>query len=295
MNKLIGIIFSFLLLINISCNKAQDKLKQTINLKTMNEQPIYTLKVTSGNPYESYINNMVLEKDYLTGSSDSELIINDLILKSGKQKLQIVLLPNDGNKTVDKLGIDYLTLSIYRYNNGYTSYVERKSTLIYEFKLDDPHVEMPIITKEWIFNIDVPYKLKNWEHSIDLRKEDEDKLLKEVVDYYNHLANIINKGDKNSFLTIMKVRDSEVFKSLYNDAELIKEDEQYIDNRLSKSIGNIQPIKNYNIVFYGNGKIVTLEDKKGETPLFAEDKNNIYSYQIYLHRPYPNAPLEVIR
>lgn len=75
MNKTISIIFAFLLLINISCSKAQDKLKPIINSKTMNEQPIYTLKVTSSNPYESYINNMVLEKDYLTGSSDSELMI----------------------------------------------------------------------------------------------------------------------------------------------------------------------------------------------------------------------------
>lgn len=294
MNKIVYISF-FFLLFHISCNKAQDTLNKITNLETMNQQPIYTLKITSGNPYETYINNMILEKDYLPGSTDNELIINDLILKSGKQKLRIVLFPNKGNKIVDKLGIDYLKLGIYKYNEGYQSYVERKSTLVCEFKLDKQQGEMPIIVKEWIFDAKVPYSLKNWENGVDLSKEDKDILTKEVVNYYNDLGKIINKGDKRSFLNIMEERDSEVFKSLYNDAILIKDDEEYMNNRLSKSIGSVQPIKNYRLMFYGNGKIVTLENEKGETPLFGEDKDNVYSYQIYLYRPALGKPLEVIR
>lgn len=61
----------------------------------------------------------------------------------------------------------------------------------------------------------------------------------------------------------------------------------------------ILALEKYKMIFYGNGKVVSLvridDEFRGESAIIGETEDNYNFYPIYLHRPKVGAPLEVIR
>ena len=61
----------------------------------------------------------------------------------------------------------------------------------------------------------------------------------------------------------------------------------------------ILPFTNCEIRFYGNGKLVRLEDNNGESCLKSEiienGKSVIYTYPLFYHKPKNSSELEIIR
>ncbi len=258
----------------------------------MEKTPVYTIKISAANPYEVLVNDMPFEKDYNNGSSTVELPINDLILRSGKQIIKIKILPNSGGNTVDQSGLNYFNLKVLQYTS--VSSIGSNGKLIKEITLKDQK-ELPIVTIEKIVNLEVPYNVQGWSKSQDLAKEDKTVLKNEVLSKYQELKNVLNKGDLKSFLSENKIRDKEVHSAFYNDKEMKNEDEDYMKNRVKKSANHMAEIKDFQMKFYGNGKVVSLERNDGNSALFADDSNNLFYYAILLHRPKPGSPLEIIR
>ncbi|MDW8850046.1 hypothetical protein SD960_08085 [Flavobacterium sp. MMLR14_040] len=298
MNKLILIgILAFNVL---SCqNKEKNNIRHTIKKNdTMNEQPIYTLRISTANPHEIYVNNMPLERDYSSGSSTVELHINNFILKSGIQSIAIVLLPENGKVLVDKLGIDYFDVKIYKYPNGLLNMSPEDRILIKEFTLKE-FGESPLVSKEISFEAIVPYKVEGWSGSVDLSKENLDNLISETVKTYNDFGNLLKEKDYKVFFDKTRNRDKET------DIDLYLTSEQIDDNRIEtintfKKIVDVIPLEKYKMRFYGNGKIVALvridKDFNGESALQAVLKDeSTQIFELLLHRPKPGAPLQVIR
>ena len=286
-----------LLIFNIaSCQRKESNNIRYItkNNNIMNEQPIYTLAISVANPHEVYLNDMPLIKDYNRGSSNFEIPLNDFILKSGIQNLKIVLLPEEGKERVDKSGIDYVDVKIYRYSNGLSEMTAEKRTLIKVINLKE-FIEIPIVVKEVEFNAIVPYELKGWSESVDLSKENQEVLKNEVINKYEELRTILNNGNYDDFIKENKKRDIEVDNCFYSDLEAQNEDEEFLKDRISKSKNNMLEIKGYKMIFYGNKKLITLENRRGKRSLCGDNGKTIFTYFILLHRPSPNAPLEVIR
>ena len=157
----------------------------SLNKNKINEQPIYTIAISVANPHEVYLNDMPLIKDYSSGSSNVELHINNFILKSGVQMVKIVLLPEEGKTAVDKLGIDHIDIKIYRYPNGLSEMSPDKRTLVKAIDLKE-FKEIPIVVKEVTFEAKVPYVLKGCSESVDLSKENQEALKKEVLKTYEY-------------------------------------------------------------------------------------------------------------
>ncbi|KEY18994.1 hypothetical protein [Kaistella antarctica] len=155
--------------------------------------------------------------------------------------------------------------------------------------------EMPVVEKSEFVDIDIPYKVTGWLGSVDLSKENQTVLKNEVLLKYSELREIINKGEIKEFLNQNKARDREVYEGFYNDKEVIAEDKQYLEERISKSKNNMVQINDYHVKMYGNGKVIALEKNDGKSALYADDSENLYYYVILLHRPKPGTPLEVIR
>ena len=154
---------------------------------------------------------------------------------------------------------------------------------------------MPVVEKSEFVDIDIPYKVTGWSGSVDLSKENQTVLKNEVLLKYSELREIINKGEIKEFLNQNKARDREVYEGFYNDKEVIAEDKQYLEERISKSKNNMVQINDYHVKMYGNGKVIALEKNDGKSALYADDSENLYYYVILLHRPKPGTPLEVIR
>lgn len=287
-----------LLIFNIASCQKKENINNSRHLTkkdiTMNEQPIYTLAISVANPHEVYLNDMPLIKDYNKGSSNFEIPLNDYILKSGIQKIRIVLLPEEGKTIVDKSGIDYIDAKVYRYSKGLSEMNPEKRTLIKSINLKE-FKEIPIVVKEIEFDAIVPYELIGWSKSVDLSKENQEVLKKEVLKKYEELRGILNNGDYEGFLKENKKRDSEVDNCFYNDLEAQNEDEEFLKDRINKSKNNMLELKEYKLVFYGNKKLIALENKRGKSSLCGDNGKTIFTYFILLHRPTPNVPLEIIR
>jgi hypothetical protein len=299
-----NILLICLMLFNVvSCQtkKTEEKLitqqNNYKNNKEMNEQPIYTLAISVANPHEVYINDMPLIKDYNEGSSNFEIPLNNLISKSGIQTVKIVLLPDTGKSLVDKSGIDYVDIKIYRYISGLSNMSPEKRALVKEINLKE-FKELPIVAKEVEFNAIVPYELMGWSKSVDLSKENQETLRNEVVAKYEELRKIFETKDVNRWVKIARNRETELnmafFFSDFEITEERKEDSNYI-NQIKKML----TIENYKIITYGGGKIVKMEridgSLKGESVLQAVSEKTTRIYDVLLHRPTPNAPLEIIR
>ena len=259
------------------------------------ESPIYSLKVISGNPYETYVNNLVVEKDYDEGTTDHELLINEYILSSGDQKIGVTLLPNQGEEYIDKLSLEYFKLQIFIYEKGWLDYEKNNKKLVKELKIPATEKQLPLIKYEWKFLANVPYKNTGWINSVKLTNENQEKLNKEVLEFYEKQRTILDKGDYNQYLKILEKRDNEVFGSIYATEKIMKDDKEYMTNRILKSKGNMEVLKDFHMVFYAEGKVVTLELKNGKSPLYASNKTTLFRYRLLIHRPKKGEPLEVIR
>jgi hypothetical protein len=291
-----------LLIINIiSCQTKKEEKKVTYqnqqNNKKMNEQPIYTLAISVANPHEVYLNDMALIKDYNKGSSNFETPLNNFILKSGVQNLKIILLPEEGKTVVDKSGIDYVDVKIYRYSKGLSEMNPENRTLIETINLKE-FKEIPIVAKEVEFNASVPYELIGWSKSVDLSKENQEVLKKEVVTKYEELRKIFEIKDINKWVKMTNNREEELDTAFFF-SEFDITDERNEDANYIKSIKKMLPIENYKIITCGRGKIIKMEridsSLKGESVLQAVSEKTTRIYDIFLHRPLPNAPLEIIR
>ena len=288
----------FISLLIVSMSNCQDKkdIKNNHYEKqaAMKEKPIYTIKITSANPYEIYVNDMPLEKDHEVGSSNTETPFNDFILKSGIQQFKIRIFPNKGKTVVDKAGIDYIDVKIYKYSKGLSNMTPDNATVIKQIDLKDLQ-EQAVVEKQFTLTLSVPYNIKGWSDSVDLSKEDQNKLKTEVLATYNEIRSLINSGDIAGFTKKYKVRNAEVNASFLDNAEAIKEDDEWMKTRVSNSKGHMKPITNVMMKLNGNGKIVYIENEKQESPLISDDGKYEEVYNILLHRPKPGAPLEIIR
>jgi len=178
-----------------SCQNKQDKQNKMSSLNQSENNYIYTFKVSVANPYEIYLNDVPFDKSIEKSSINFELPINDLILKSGEQKIKIVL-HSENDKNIDKIGLEHFKLDVMRYKS--ISEVGQNGFLVKEVKFTNI-VSSPIVVKDDLVNIEIPYENIGWSLSSDLSNDNKEALKEEVLKKYNELKDVINKGDINSF------------------------------------------------------------------------------------------------
>ena len=169
-----------------NCHNAQKKMgTQQIPLE---KQITYMIDLTLKTPHELYINDILAVSR--SRGSNAAIDINPYVLKNGKYKIKLKLLPywHLNETTVSKSDIENARLF-------FGSYIRNRETdeiLNYEDKplpITAPTIDVPYFEQEWEVEItDLPYELEGWSKGQDLRKWDKDKLEKKVVAYYQKLC-----------------------------------------------------------------------------------------------------------
>lgn len=161
---------------------------------------------------------------------------------------------------------------------------------IYEIKL---HFEAPLVPYE--------HDVTGWQQSVDLSQEDEGALFQEVEAFYKEMIALYETTrDVNGLADKYYKRAVELSQCYYSIKEW--ELQQFIDEWI-KDVNDERPFLflGYVMKLYGNGRLVKLakmDDKYylNYSALMREDKEGNYvQYYMFLHRPKPGAPLEVIR
>lgn len=265
-------------------------------IKTYKEQPEYWIFIHSNNcSYVATINDMPIYTDFNDGSMKSlSFPLNPLLLSSGSYGLKITLLPKQDSEF--NLASKIEKNSSVQVKISSTLNKEEKIVLDETFSVkEDSQVQLE---KTYDFKVDVPYTLLGWSKSNDLKKEDKNQLLKEVVGFYQNMIHLYQKKDIAAISTSYHIRQLENAQALYSSQ---KEDSEKLVAKLNKDINLVQDFKleNYKLQFYANGQVVGLIRTDGEflgkSAFLGLTEQDFYIYPLLLHRPKPGASLVVIR
>ncbi|WP_062060109.1 hypothetical protein [Aquimarina longa] len=274
----------------------------------------------SGCYYEIYVNGILSFKHYENvGLSNHAVPINDVILKSGTQRVTVKLFPlgRIGNKEYKTLedntrfrlkifkrdkatpweGLDYDIVKEY-----FAPTTTGKDTGSFK------NVGVPMFEETFTFEAEVPYKLTGWSESINLQDMDEDILEQEILNFYQEYDKIIQNQNEKGWVEMIRNKETEYFKSVYyNDSqnEEVKLRIAYHANPFDTELVESIPLDKYEIVFGGDGKVVTLKstERLGMSAYsFAQNKDRNgkrakarTSYYLFLHKPKGSNKLEIIR
>ena len=305
------ILFIFIILL-FNCHNAQNIGEMKIQQIPLEKQITYMIDLTLKTPHELYINDILAVSR--SRGSNAAIDINPYVLKNGKYKIKLRLLPywHLNETTVSKSDIENARLFL-------GSYIRNKETdEILNYKADvalpivAPKEDVPYFEQEWDVELtELPYELEGWSKGQDLRKWDKDKLEKKVVAFHQKIRKILNDGNSEEWMKLIQKRFDEVCifdylseKRIEKDLKEIKEDvEEY-------SKGTMIPLEDYELKLYAEGKLVTLERKthtkefnnyspldiKGWSPLIS--KGTTYGaapYPILLYLPQGSDEFVIIR
>ncbi|WP_259367355.1 hypothetical protein [Cellulophaga baltica] len=230
--------------------------KELRNYKFLDDsRPGYYLQVNNQNcHYEIRTNDLYTASFFDAYSSYSVRVpLNLMILKSGEQSLSIKVLPLEDNKLSKKADLQ-LRLMMYPdmtdKENDYGG-----SITLWDWEMPSIEQDLPLFAMDTVFEAKVPYKLDILEkYALDLSKMNEEKLLKEVFQLFEERHNQLYNNVHDEKL----LNDS--YQRLHVQTYYSKE---RINKLAAKAISKepnkiLQPLENFKLQLYGDGKIVTL-------------------------------------
>ncbi|CAM4221058.1 hypothetical protein SAMN06265348_107309 [Pedobacter westerhofensis] len=260
--------------------------------------------------FELFINDVPVAQYFedVNGTFNTSSPINDVILKSGKQTFKLILYPGFKNgvpiKALSESIIAKITVEGLKYEG------EGVKTIVSPFTIFELPTQARPFTEagkqtavyEGTFDAHVPYELEGWSKSRDLRKEDPDVLLKEVLTAYQHFINVVKNKDEDQLSKLIYKKEKNYAQALFLDKEGTENQWATYLKTLHDPTLVMQPIEHYKMKFYGNGRLVALERTDypniGEPALraiFKKDDRSKLRYFFYeLHKPEGSNTLELI-
>ena len=293
-----------------NCHNAQNTGEMKIQQIPLEKQITYMIDLTLRTPHELYINDILAVSR--SRGSNAAIDINPYVLKNGKYKIKLRLLPywHLNETTVSKSDIENARLF-------FGSYIRNKETdKILNYKADvalpivAPKEDVPYFEQEWDVELtELPYELEGWSKGQDLRKWDKKELEKKVVAYYQKLWHILNNGEGERYMDLWKQADQELmFYDYETDYDSIyKEESEEIKKNCTN---NMIYLEDYEMKLYAEGKLVCLERKthtrefnnyspldiKGWSPLIRKGrKSGAEDFPVKLYLPEGSNEFVIIR
>jgi hypothetical protein len=273
-------------------------------IKTYKYNPVYILHMNTaaGFSFELLINDQLFYTRYESGTLTGSMPLVDVILKSGKQRIKIRMFPPVDDNYVMKPLIEPKDVGL-EFRIVYGDEKRDKPDAFHEvFNYKLPRFEQPLPYYEvnLEFEAKVPYELEGWAGGVDLTQEDKEELQKEVEEQYRKVIKMYESGDVNGLAGIYYKRQKDMGQALYENK---KEDYEELIGAWVTQINREQAfeLNDYELRFFGDGKMVALlKSIPGKfydvSALFSRNKKGGWrAYDLFLYRPYPGAPLEVIR
>jgi hypothetical protein len=172
---------------------------------------------------------------------------------------------------------------------------ERRTVLNYKtpsFEKDNKGV----FISEKEFSANIPYELVNWQNGIDISKENKDDLKNKLGKIYQEYTDAFKNKDLSKYKEMTKLRQENIFKSMYyTDSQIKQAEKSYIDGIQNDKV-KFYPLENYQLVFYGNGKLVGLRKKDDAPGVFidSEDERDAFMEYILFYKKTTDSPLVII-
>ncbi|GGX19219.1 hypothetical protein [Aquimarina muelleri] len=291
MTKLSTIIISLFLTLGCkeskTTNTAMQNLSSNSTINQTKEKSGYFLQINNQNcHYEIRVNDLLVTK-YIDSYPAYSVrhMLNGWILKRGKQKLSIRVTPLQGDilsKNAD------ITIRLLRYPDMLDKENDfGGSTMIMEWEMPQIEEDLPYFQLDTIFNAEVPYEINDLDNAVDLSKIDIETLTEEVVKEFKRMLDLM-MDDYDQFNILHSQIFNKLIVSRYHTIDWIND--ILADNKqaINEEKTNIQPIENYTLQLYGNGRIATLERiHDGGNIIWAKDPetgNESLSLPLFIYK-----------
>ena len=260
--------------------------KLASNVKHYKKESMYQLLIKSNwCSSEILVNDIPVYKNFRKPLDGPTQDINNCIFKSGSQKVTVRLYPvgNYKDENIDKF-IPETSMSIVV--NEYDKKTD-KETEIGKFTtvkngLDEDN--RPIIVgisktyyeASFTFEAEVPYEIENFENARDLREWDKELLEKKLLLEYHKVQAIYQNKEYDNIAKISYNNLNNQFISEYQNRDYINDVWTMLMDAYKLPSFEMQPIENYKMVFFADGKLVALmQDSidprvRGNTSLWAK-------------------------
>ena len=259
--------------VNQNPNITADNLVEEIakQVKHYNYEPIYEVYFEFGYCYiELYINDILAYKNYGEGGGSSSFTINPYLLNFSNQTIKLRMYAREEfgeflNNSAVKLGI-----GSYDNQNEFAIEKQQSNLFIYQTP-EDENGFFKYAGKEYFeqtvtFTLpEVPYKIEGWKDSQDLRNFDKKLLEQKVLQAYQMIQKSFKERDldKIAQFSYNKMKDQAI--AQYFDEEEVQEGWKELISIAGADNLEFYPLENYELVFYGEGRLVGLKSKKKDS------------------------------
>lgn len=274
--------------------------------------------------YEVLINDYPVDRYFGpgNGSASGDSPINIAILKQGVQTWKIRVFPardrKDVNGETTLVPQDAIQpgarveMNIEGVRFAANGDIEKRFGKVVEFtapvKLDNStgknmlsDAGKPYVEYSGTFQADVPYQLAGWENSTDLKTLDSAVLQEQLVKEYKKFHGWLQNNDVDQIAAKKLVSEKEIAQAYFYDKQTNDRFLSEFLQRWGQKNLKMQPLENYKLAIYGDGKIATLIDViDNGSPLWGnyevgEDQFKHNTYLLYFHIPKGKKDLELIR
>ena len=182
-------------------------------------------------------------------------------------QLKIILYPRD---SVNKLNLQAgLDLKVNSYENTDKFSIEKQQSNLFIYQTpEDENGFFKYAGKEYFeqtvtFTLpEVPYKIEGWKDSQDLRNFDKKLLEKKVLQAYQMIQKSFKKRDLDGIAQFSFNGMKDLAIAQYFDEEEVQEGWEELISIAGADNLEFYPLENYELVFYGEGRLVGLKSKK---------------------------------
>ncbi|MDM1555203.1 MULTISPECIES: hypothetical protein [Chryseobacterium] len=276
--------------------------KISSQIKHYDKEPLYYFRINKENCLvRAYLNNVNIYDDYELSNVITPTEISN-ILKSGPQKVTVKMYPvgdlinkdlgleNEPpvTKLSDKAKVDISVVMMdHKSKKGFddekiiTTQVNPKGAAgkgVYEFS--------------FTFNAEVPYEFEGWTKGQDLRKLDQALVQKKALEFYDMVGRLYLNKDLNSLIKLDYVSNVRTMASSYVDKSYVSEFLEEYKNDVEKYEYKMEAIKDFDIEFMGDGKLVRLINRSqrpklrgGSALLLTYGSNSTFAPELTLYLP----------
>ena len=250
---------------NITADNLVEEIAKQV--KHYPSEPQYVMHYFNGVcNFEIYINDFKVVKSFNNESFKTSKRINPFLLSKNNQ-LKIILYPRD---SVNKLNLQAgLDLKVNSYENTDRFSIEKQQSNLFIYQTpEDENGFFKYAGKEYFeqtvtFTLpEVPYKIEGWKDSQDLRNFDKKLLEQKVLQAYQMIQKSFKERDLDGIaqFSFNKMKDQAI--AQYFDEEEVQEGWEELISIAGADNLEFFPLENYELVFYGEGRLVGLKSKK---------------------------------
>lgn len=258
--------------VNQNPNITADNLVEEIakQVKHYPSEPQYVMHYFNGVcNFEIYINDFKVVKSFNNESFKTSERINPFLLSKNNQ-LKIILYPRD---SVNKLNLQAgLDLKVNSYENTDRFSIEKRQSNLFIYQTpEDENGFFKYAGKEYFeqtvtFTLpEVPYKIEGWKDSQDLRNFDKKLLEQKVLQAYQMIQKSFKERDLDGIAQFSFNGMKDLAIAQYFDEEEVQEGWEDLISIAGADNLEFYPLENYELVFYGEGRLVGLKSKKKDS------------------------------